>query len=90
MLLLSNSDEIENKLASGDGKIGKFFAVPEKDRRPLKDLVEELYLGSLSRLPSSDELNTATKYLDGESDKRPAAEDLLWTLLNSKEFMFNH
>lgn len=90
VLLLSNSDEIENKLASGEGKIGKFFTVPEKDRRPLKDLIEELYLGSLSRLPSSDELNTATKYLDGESDKRPAAEDLLWTLLNSKEFMFNH
>lgn len=88
VLLLSNSDEIENKLASGDGKIGRFFT--EKERRPLKDLIEELYLGSLSRLPSSDELNTATKYLDGESDKRPAAEDLLWTLLNSKEFMFNH
>lgn len=90
VLLLSNSDEIENKLASGEGKIGKFFAVPEKDRHPLKDLIEELYLGSLSHLPTSDELNTATKYLDGESDKRPAAEDLLWTLLNSKEFMFNH
>jgi hypothetical protein len=90
VLLLSNSDEIENKLASGEGKIGKFFAASEKDRRPLKDLIEELYLGSLSRLPSSDELTTATKYLDGESDKRQAAEDLLWTLLNSKEFMFNH
>ena len=88
VLLLSNSDEIENKLASGDGKIGKFFA--EKERRPLKDLIEELYLSSLSRLPSSDELTTATKYLDDESDKRQAAEDLLWTLLNSKEFMFNH
>ncbi len=90
VLLLSNSDEVENKLSSGDGKIDKFFAVAEKERRPLKDLIEELYLGSLSRLPSSDELNTATKYLHGESDKRPAAEDLLWTLLNSKEFMFNH
>ncbi len=90
VLLLSNSDEIENKLASGEGKVGKFFAVLEKDRRPLKELIEELYLGSLSRLPSSDELNTATKYLDGESDKRQAVEDLLWTLLNSKEFMFNH
>ncbi|MFM9965761.1 MAG: DUF1549 domain-containing protein [Planctomycetaceae bacterium] len=88
VLLLSNSEEIENKLASGDGKIGKFFA--EKERRPLPELLDELYLGSLSRLPSSDERLTATKYLDEESDKRQAAEDLLWTLLNSKEFMFNH
>ncbi|MBM3971062.1 MAG: DUF1553 domain-containing protein [Planctomycetes bacterium] len=90
VLLLSNSDEIENKLSSGEGKIGKFFAIPEKDRRPLNNLIEELYLGSLSRLPSSDELTTATKYLEGESDKRQAVEDLLWALLNSKEFMFNH
>ena len=88
VLLLSNSEEIENKLASGDGKIGKFFA--EKERRPLKDLIEELYLSALSRLPSSDELTASTKYLDEESDKRQAIEDLLWTLLNSKEFMFNH
>ncbi len=83
-----NSEEIENKLASNDGKIGKFFA--EKERRPLKNLIEELYLSSLSRLPSSDELTASTKYLDGETDKRQAIEDLLWTLLNSKEFMFNH
>ena len=88
VLLLSNSEEIENKLASNEGKIGKFFA--EKERRPLKDLVEELYLSSLSRLPSSDELTAATKYLDEETEKRQAIEDLLWTLLNSKEFMFNH
>jgi hypothetical protein len=88
VLLLSNSEEIENKLSSNEGKIGKFFA--EKERRPLKDLVEELYLSSLSRLPSSDELTASTKYLDGETDKRQAIEDLLWTLLNSKEFMFNH
>ena len=44
----------------------------------------------MSRLPTSDELTTATKYLDEQSDQRQAAEDLLWTLLNSREFVFNH
>ncbi len=88
VLLLSNSDEIENKLASGEGKIAKLFA--EKDQKPLKQIVEELYLGAVSRLPSSDELNTSLAYLEQQTDQRQAAEDLLWTLLNSKEFMFNH
>ncbi|MCX7419409.1 MAG: DUF1553 domain-containing protein [Planctomycetia bacterium] len=88
VLLLSNSDEIENKLASGEGKIAKLFA--EKDKKPLKQVVEELYLGAVSRLPSSDELNTSLTYLEQQPDQRQAAEDLLWTLLNSKEFMFNH
>ena len=76
------------KLASGDGKIAKLFA--EKDKTPLNTVVEELYLGAVSRLPTSDELNTALSYLDKEQDKQQAAEDLLWSLLNSKEFMFNH
>ena len=88
VLLLSNSDEIENKLASGEGKIAKLFA--EKEKKPLKQVVEELYLGAVSRLPSSDELNTSLTYLEQQPDQRQAAEDLLWTLLNSKEFMFNH
>lgn len=88
VLLLSNSDEIENKLASGEGKIAKLFA--DKDKKPLKQVVEELYLGAVSRLPSSDELNTSLAYLEQQPDQRQAAEDLLWTLLNSKEFMFNH
>ncbi|HLQ47040.1 MAG TPA: DUF1553 domain-containing protein, partial [Planctomycetaceae bacterium] len=92
VLLLSNSDEIENKLSSGEGKIAKLFdpKLAEKDRKPLKDIVEELYLGAVTRLPSSDELKTALAYLEQQQDKRQAAEDLLWTLLNSKEFMFNH
>jgi hypothetical protein len=88
VLLLANSDEIENKLASNDGRIGKLFS--GKEPPPLQSLIEDLYLGSLSRLPTSDELHAATQYLDGVSDKRQAAEDLLWALLNSKEFMFNH
>jgi hypothetical protein len=88
VLLLANSDEVENKLASNEGRIGQLFAGREPP--PSKQLIEELYLASLSRLPTSEELNTATKYLDETSDKRQAAEDLLWTLLNSKEFMFNH
>ena len=66
-------------------------AAPEDNtEKPLKEVVEDLYLGAVSRLPSSDELNTALAYLDKEQDKRQATEDLLWTLLNSKEFMFNH
>ena len=71
-----------------EGKIAKLFA--EKEKKPLKQVVEELYLGAVSRLPSSDELNTSLTYLEQQPDQRQAAEDLLWTLLNSKEFMFNH
>lgn len=92
VLLLSNSDEIENKLSNGEARIAKLFdpKLAEKDKKPLRDVVDELYLASVSRLPTSDETKTALAYLEQQEDKRQAAEDLLWTLLNSKEFMFNH
>jgi len=53
----------------------------------------ELYLSTLSRLPSTQErdfcigrLATATI----AADKRHLIEDLLWALLNSREFAYNH
>ncbi len=92
VLLLANSDEVENKLSSGEGKIAKLFdpKSSEKEKKSPREIIEELYLGAISRLPTSDELATAVKYLEEQTDQRQAAEDLLWTLLNSREFLFNH
>jgi hypothetical protein len=88
VLLLANSDEIENKLSAGEGKITKLL----ERKVPIKDIVEELYLATLSRYPDPRELDTTLKFVAsaGEKNERPALEDILWTLVNSKEFMFNH
>ncbi len=86
VLLLANSDEIENKLAAGEGRIARLLA----DKKPMKDAVDELYLATLVRYPRADELATALPYVDEAKDKAQALQDLLWTLLNSREFMFNH
>jgi hypothetical protein len=54
--------------------------------------VEELYLASLSRFPTEDE----TQRLVGElssaptAERRQAIEDLYWSVLTSREFLFNH
>lgn len=88
VLLLANSDEIENKLADGNGKIGKLLAA----KRPTKEIVEELFLGTFSRLPREAELTATMNAVSssGPDKERQALEDVLWTLLNSREFMFNH
>jgi hypothetical protein len=52
--------------------------------------VEELYLRTLSRFPDEKELAHWERTLKEASDKREAVEDLLWALLNSREFAFNH
>jgi hypothetical protein len=60
-----------------------------KDRRPHEERLRELYLVTLSRPPSAEELKTLLGYLE-KKDAQAAYEDILWALLNTKEFLFNH
>lgn len=86
VLLLSNSDDIENKLASGEGRVARLITA----QAATSQIVDELYLAAFSRQPTGEERKTAVEYIESESDRRKAVEDILWTLLNSREFMFNH
>jgi hypothetical protein len=60
------------------------------EKKPHDEIVDELYLAALSRLPSDAE-RTASRELLAE-DQNPAEyyQDLLWALLNSKQFLFVH
>jgi hypothetical protein len=56
------------------------------------DLVENLYLRTVCRKPTSEESKHWIAFFEGKSgpELREAAEDLFWALLNSREFAFNH
>ena len=86
VLLLANSDETENKIADGNGRIAKLI----NEQKPTPEIIDELYLACYSRLPTDNERNTTVSYIDTADDRRRAAEDVLWSLVNSKEFLFNH
>jgi hypothetical protein len=81
-----NNAGINEKLAAKDGRVATLLAAKLSPRQ----IVDELYLAALSRYPSFEESRTAQRVLAAGSDKQRAAEDLLWALLNSKEFLFNH
>lgn len=55
-----------------------------------EQIIEGAYLRSLSRLPSDDERVTALAYLNASDDLRTGVRDLLWALINTKEFVINH
>lgn len=56
-----------------------------------EELVKELYLWSLARSPSAKELALGVEHVKGYGDKRTeAAQDLMWALLNSKDFLLVH
>ncbi len=87
VLHLLNSPQIQAKLTHENGTVARLV------RRLANNdaLVEDLYLTFLSRQPSPAERTAALHYLDRHSSqRRQAAEDLAWSLLNSLEFQFNH
>jgi hypothetical protein len=86
VLLLANSEEVENKLRSGDGLAAKLV----KAKKTTQEIVEELYLTAYARRPTKAEQEKAVAYVEKEQNRQQALEDVLWVILNSKEFMFNH
>jgi hypothetical protein len=54
-----------------------------------KEIVEELFLATISRYPTPEEERQSVHLLSGGGNRQAAAEDLLWALLNRLEFVFN-
>ncbi|SVA40805.1 uncharacterized protein METZ01_LOCUS93659, partial [marine metagenome] len=86
-LHLMNSETLQAKLADKNGraaKLGQAELLPGR-------IIDELYLSIYSRWPSADEKAVAVEAFAAEGAKRQhAVEDLMWALINSAEFVFNH
>jgi hypothetical protein len=75
-------DRVGNRSSS---RLQQLMAARKNDR----ELIEELFLATLSRRPRPEELDVASGILrDGNRTER--AEDLQWALLNTVEFLLNH
>jgi hypothetical protein len=53
-------------------------------------LVDELFLSTLTRYPRADEKATALEHLKNSKSRQEAVTDLLWALVNTREFILNH
>jgi hypothetical protein len=86
LLHLQNGDSVVQKIRSGDGTLARLL----KQKKSDSAVIEELYLATLSRLPSGKEMAALKKELADSEGKELFFRDLFWALLNSKEFAFNH
>lgn len=96
-LHLLNSKDLHDKLASDQGRAAK-LALDEK--RSDQEKLDELYLATLARGIKPDELALAQKHMQKKLEgaaadkvaglKRQAYEDIVWALINTREFLFNH
>jgi hypothetical protein len=97
-LHLMNAPDVKAKLTAAGGRAEQLT----KAEMPEPKRIRELYLAAFSREPTADEVQIAEthlakpridatgKPLDSQRSKRNGYEDLLWALLNTKEFLFNH
>ncbi len=87
-LHIANGDTINQKLAAKDNAIAKLIAAKQSNEA----ILDEAFLSTLARPPTATEKMRSLKLLAdaGEADRRAALEDLYWSLLSSKEFLFNH
>ncbi|MCO8121200.1 DUF1553 domain-containing protein [Stieleria sp. TO1_6] len=86
-LHLLNSEQMQQKLTADQGRAAKLAA---DTSRPADAKVRELYQVAFSRLPTESELRSALDYLGDSTAQREPWEDLIWALVNAKEFIFNH
>jgi hypothetical protein len=90
ILHLHGGSTIVTKIKSRDGRLARLVATVMND----KQLTEELFLLTLSRLPRQQELNTVDDFLQQQREQNVSREasfqEILWVLLNTKEFAFQH
>jgi hypothetical protein len=89
---LVNGKTISDAVSDSNGRVAKAILSGKPDR----DIIDELYLAAWSRLPTSEEVANAAKYLQPADNavagrrRGERVQDLLWALVNSKAFLYNH
>ncbi len=84
LLHLSNSEDLVASIRNADGRLARLLLDSNT-----ATITDEIFLSTLSRLPTETERATITATLSTDSTDL-VFTDLFWALLNSKEFAFNH
>ncbi len=82
----------KEKKAAPKSKVtpGQRLAAIVADKRSHEEKIRELYLVAFAREPGMREAQLLVAHLQRQPDVRAAYEDILWVLVNSEEFLFNH
>uniref|UniRef100_A0A7C4QQW2 DUF1553 domain-containing protein n=1 Tax=Schlesneria paludicola TaxID=360056 RepID=A0A7C4QQW2_9PLAN len=88
VLHLTNGTTLLEKLEAPDGRIAQLAA----SDWPAERIVDELYLAALSRFPTAEERAQLAQVLAEApaAERRAVIEDLCWSILTSREFLFQH
>ena len=86
-LHLMNSNRLQTQIASADGRAKKLA----DSKLAEQEIINELYLATCSRFPTKEEIELARSAFSAkDATRQTTTEDMMWALINSAEFVFNH
>jgi hypothetical protein len=85
-LHLLNGPTLQDRITGPNRRVGRLVA----SKKPDAEIAEQLYLAALGRKPSVEELKSVVEIVGDYATKQEAFEDILWALMNTAEFSFNH
>ncbi len=85
-LELVSSTEIQEKLSSDKGYVGRLV----RNEKSHEENVRDIFLRVFARSPRPREMVVAVQFLETQTDRKEAYGSLLWSLLATNEFLFNH
>ncbi len=85
-LHLMNGGTINDRITNPNGRVAQVL----KKQYRTEDAIEEIYLAALSRWPTEREKKAGLLYIEQSPTSKEGYEDLMWALINSREFIFNH
>ena len=89
VLHIMNGNTLNSKLENDKSRPAQLAAEGDMSA---ERVIDEAYLSALTRFPTDDEKSKLLAILGdaGDAERRLLVEDLYWSILSSKEFLFNH
>jgi hypothetical protein len=85
-LFLMTDANVLAKFNDPQGRLQRLLKTKAGDR----ELLDELFLATLTRYPTAAERRAFDEYRQSATDRRAALTDTLWALINTREFILNH
>jgi hypothetical protein len=85
-LHLINGSTLDGAIKDGNGRLARLAAA----ETPSDQIMEELYLAALCRFPTDEEKQKLSEHIASAETPQLGMEDAFWSVLNAKEFVFNH
>ncbi|HEY2784854.1 MAG TPA: DUF1553 domain-containing protein [Fimbriiglobus sp.] len=85
-LQLINGPTVNEKVRAPNNRLGPLLKAKTSDA----DILADLYFAALSRPPLPEESKAALAHIAKNKDRRKAWEDVLWAVINTREFLFRH